>query len=204
MTTRQILLCTGNAHKAHEVRALLGSGWEVLTLRDVTWTLDVAEDAPTFEENALQKARRGHQLSGLPALADDSGLCVDALQGGPGVRSARFAADHGRGSGDAANNALLVERLASVPDHARGARFVCAMALVDAAGTPRVFRGELLGTLGHAMRGEHGFGYDPLFNLPDGRSLAMLSTEEKNTLSHRSRALELALPAIRRAVGGVV
>lgn len=199
--TPRLLLCTGNPHKAEELRALLGGTGDVATLADIGVALDVDEDAPDFEGNALKKARRGRELTGLATVADDSGLCVDALGGRPGVRSARFAQDHGAGEGSAANNALMQRLLFGVPDGQRAARFVCVVALADAQGGEAVFRGELAGRMAREPRGSHGFGYDPLFDIDDGRALAMLPAEEKNRLSHRARAMAAALPAIRRALG---
>lgn len=200
-TTPKVLLCTGNAHKAAELSAMLAGAAQVVMPRDLGLDVAVPEDAETFEENALQKADRGFALSGMLTLADDSGLCVDALGGKPGVRSARFAADRGRGSGDAANNALMLELLRDVPDDKRGAFFVSVVAIVG-PGIRTTFRGELHGTLARAPRGEHGFGYDPIFTLPDGRALAMLPADEKNALSHRARAFAAArdtlLGALRR------
>ncbi|MEW5850004.1 MAG: non-canonical purine NTP pyrophosphatase [Myxococcota bacterium] len=196
----RLLLCTSNTHKAQELSAMLGGAAEVVMPRDLGLVVDVPEDAETFEENALQKADRGYALSGMLTLADDSGLCVDALGGKPGVRSARFAADHGRGSGDAANNALMLERLRNVPDEKRGAHFVSVVAIVG-PGIRTTFRGELHGRMGHELRGSHGFGYDPLFELPDGRALAMLPADEKNAISHRSRALAAARETLMRELG---
>lgn len=158
----------------------------------LSWHVD--ETADTFEGNALLKAETGLVASGVLTVADDSGLCVDALAGNPGVRSARFAEDAGRGRGDAANNALLLERLADVPDGKRQAHFVSVIAVVAPGATPQTFRGEVHGSLAHAPRGRHGFGYDPLFLLPDGRAMAELPAEEKNALSHRARAFATARP----------
>lgn len=197
--TGRLFLCTGNRHKASEIAAVLGADVTLVLPADLGLSPDVDEKGTTFQENALFKAHWGASVSGLPSLGDDSGLCVDALQGGPGVRSARFAADHGRAPGDGANNALLLEKLRDVPDERRGAHFACALALCLPGGAERVFRGEVHGRIGHVARGTHGFGYDPLFVLPDGRNMAELTQEEKNTLSHRGRALAAARDALREA-----
>jgi XTP/dITP diphosphohydrolase len=159
-------------------------GWAVEPL-----ALTVEEDAPTFAGNAEKKARAALARSGLPSLADDSGLEVDALDGGPGVLSARYA---GEGHDDAANNAKLLVALAGVPDAQRTARFRCALVFVDADGTKLVAEGACEGRIGHAGRGTGGFGYDPLFVLADdegGRTMAELTPVEKNRISHRARAL---------------
>jgi XTP/dITP diphosphohydrolase len=197
----KLFLCTGNAHKVEEVRGVLGIGFSVVTPRDLGLNVDVEEDGATFAENALKKAREGARQTGLPSLADDSGLCVDAIDGNPGVRSARFAEDHGRPKGDGNNNALLLEKLQGVPDARRTARFVCAIAVV-APGVERVFEGRLEGRMGHVAAGAHGFGYDPLFILPDGRALAELPPDEKNALSHRSRALAAARETLQQVARG--
>jgi XTP/dITP diphosphohydrolase len=196
----RLFLCSSNHHKVDELSAMLGPTVNVMTPTALAVDAKVVEDASTFAGNALKKARQGHQVSGLVTLADDSGLCVDALQGQPGVRSARFAEDHNEGRGDAANNTLLLRKLEGVPDHARKAQFVCVVALVDVNGQEQLFRGELGGRIARQERGRHGFGYDPLFELPDGRALAMLEPAEKNALSHRACALAHARPAIASAL----
>lgn len=195
-----VLLATGNAHKVIEVRAILA---EVLRGRVPSARIErnlvglagydvpeVIESGVTFEENALLKARNAARLSGLPALADDSGLAVDALGGAPGIYSARYA----DGQGDAANNAKLLDVLREVPDAERGAQFVCALALVRHADDPLpiICEGLWHGRILHAARGEHGFGYDPLFWVPEcDCSSAELPAAQKNQLSHRARAMAL-------------
>ncbi|MBI5494896.1 MAG: RdgB/HAM1 family non-canonical purine NTP pyrophosphatase [Deltaproteobacteria bacterium] len=195
----RLFLCTSNRHKASEIGAVLGDDVVIVLPADLGVSAEVRETGGSFEENALIKARWGAATSGLPALGDDSGLCVDALDGAPGVRSARFALDHGRGRGDQDNNALLLERLHGVPDERRGAHFTCSLALCLPGGAERVFRGEVHGRIGRAPRGEHGFGYDPLFLLPDGRTMSELPADEKNRISHRGRALAAARDALREA-----
>lgn len=188
----RLLFATRNRGKLAELRALVAPhGIEVDSLDDVDAPGEVEEDGETFTANAEKKARAALAATGLPALADDSGLEVDALDGAPGVRSARYA---GPGQDDAANNAKLLAALAGVPDARRTARFRCALAFVDGAGTLTVAEGTLEGRIGHAPRGAGGFGYDPLFLLPDGRTLAELSAAEKNAISHRGQALRKMAP----------
>lgn len=155
------------------------------------------EDGDTFRDNALIKARAAHARFGIAALADDSGLEVDALGGEPGVRSSRYS---GENATDAENNALLMSELEAVPDDLRTARFRCCIAFIDADGSETVVDGACEGRIAHVPRGEHGFGYDPLF-LPDatpGRSMAELTLSEKSALSHRGAALR----ALREALEG--
>jgi XTP/dITP diphosphohydrolase len=149
---------------------------------------ETIEDGNTFRDNALKKAREALRFTGLPALADDSGLVVDVLNGRPGVHSARFA---GEGAGDEANNRRLLEELNGIPDNRRQAAFVCVLAFVTPDGCEQVFSGSVGGTILTAERGEGGFGYDPLFQV-DGfeRTMAELSLQEKNTISHRGQALQ--------------
>ncbi|MCK0507382.1 RdgB/HAM1 family non-canonical purine NTP pyrophosphatase [Aromatoleum anaerobium] len=186
MMTR-LVLASNNAKKAVEMTALLAPlGIEVLpqSAFDIP---EADEPHPTFVENALAKARHAAALSGLPAVADDSGLCVAALGGAPGVQSARFA---GEPKSDVRNNALLVERLAGSPD--RRAFFYSVVVLVRHADDPRplIADGEWHGTILYAPRGANGFGYDPLFFLPElGQTAAELDAQLKNTLSHRGAAM---------------
>ncbi|MFC0708772.1 RdgB/HAM1 family non-canonical purine NTP pyrophosphatase [Azorhizophilus paspali] len=187
MTLNQLVLASHNAGKLKELQALLG---DAVRVRSVGEFSDVApeETGLSFVENAILKARHAARLSGLPALADDSGLAVDALGGAPGIHSARYAG----GGGDAANNAKLLEALCEVPDAERGARFVCALALVRHAEDPLpiICEGLWQGRILHAPRGTEGFGYDPLFWVPErGCSSAELASAEKNRLSHRARAM---------------
>jgi XTP/dITP diphosphohydrolase len=182
---KRICFASGNKHKVAEIAAMLEPrGWAVEPL-----VLTVDEDAPTFAGNAEKKARAALARSGLPSLADDSGLEVDALDGAPGVLSARYA---GEGHDDAANNAKLLAALAGVPDEKRTARFRCALVFVDVDGTRLVAEGACEGRIGHAGRGTGGFGYDPLLLVAgdaEGRTMAELAPEEKNRISHRARAL---------------
>lgn len=188
---RKIVIATNNAHKADEISHVLGmDGLEFVTMRQAGIESDPVEDADTFEGNARIKALAAHEAGGgVAVMADDSGLVVDALDGAPGVYSSRFAGEDGN---DAANNALLLERLKGVPDDKRTARFVCTLVFVDEDGTEKVATGSVEGRIGHAERGSEGFGYDPLF-YPDayeGRlTFAEVPQSEKNLISHRANAL---------------
>jgi XTP/dITP diphosphohydrolase len=183
---KRLAFASGNKHKVAEIAAMLRPrGWEVVPL-----TLSVDEDAPTFAGNAEKKARAALAASGLPSLADDSGLEVDALDGAPGVLSARYA---GEPCDDGANNRKLLGALAGVPAARRTARFRCALVFVDGDGTRLVSDGACEGRIGEAPRGAGGFGYDPLFLVDGdarGRTMAELAPDEKNRISHRARALE--------------
>ncbi|HZA16431.1 MAG TPA: RdgB/HAM1 family non-canonical purine NTP pyrophosphatase [Pseudonocardiaceae bacterium] len=198
MSPARLLLATRNTQKLVELRRILGSsaiiGVQVVGLDDVPPFPEVPETAATFEENALAKARDAAAATGLATVADDSGLEVDALNGMPGVLSARWAGRHGD---DAANLQLVLDQLADVPEGRRGAAFVCAAALVVPSGIQTVVRGQWRGTLSCAARGSNGFGYDPIF-VPDGgrRTSAELEPAEKDAASHRGRALRALLPAV--------
>lgn len=198
---REVLLATGNAGKVRELRALLAPfGVRVWTPAERGLSVEVVEDAATFEGNALKKARAFAAASGLACLADDSGLEVDALGGAPGVRSARYAGD---GATDEANRTKLLEALAGVPTHRRGARFRCALVLVDADGE-LLWRGAgtCEGRILSAPRGDGGFGYDPVFAARgEERSMAELSGAEKNAISHRGAAMRGLRDWLERAGG---
>jgi XTP/dITP diphosphohydrolase len=199
----RLLLATRNAGKLVELQRLLVAadlgGVEVLGLRDVPEFPEAPETGATFAENALAKARDAATATGLPAVADDSGLAVDALNGMPGVLSARWSGKHGD---DLANLELLLGQLADVPDERRGAAFVCAAALVVPGGTEVVEHGEWRGRLIRAPRGANGFGYDPIF-VPEGeqRSSAELEPVEKDAASHRGRAMRALLPHLGALAG---
>ena len=185
----ELVLASNNKGKLAELQAMLGDSITVRPQSDFT-DIEAEETGLTFVENALIKARHAARISGLPALADDSGLAVDALGGAPGIYSARYAG----GGGDAANNAKLLEALKDVPDAERGAQFICALALLRHAEDPipLICEGAWEGRILHAASGEHGFGYDPLFWVPERDcSSAELSPQEKNQLSHRARAMAL-------------
>jgi XTP/dITP diphosphohydrolase len=183
----ELVLASNNKGKLAELQAMLGDSITVRSQSDFT-DIEAEETGLTFVENALIKARHAASVSGLPALADDSGLAVDALGGAPGIYSARYAG----GAGDAANNAKLLDALKDVPDAERGAQFICALALLRHAEDPipLICEGAWEGRILHAASGEHGFGYDPLFWVPERDcSSAELSPQEKNQLSHRARAM---------------
>ena len=183
----ELVLASHNAGKLKELQAMLGNRVRVRSVGEFS-QVEPEETGLSFVENAILKARNAARLSGLPALADDSGLAVDALGGAPGIYSARYA----DGKGDAANNAKLLEALQEVPDAERTGQFVCVLALVRHADDPLPILCEGLwpGRILHAAQGEHGFGYDPLFQ-PDGEavSAAELAPAEKNQRSHRARAM---------------
>jgi XTP/dITP diphosphohydrolase len=198
----RLLLATRNAGKLAELRRLLETavpGVEVVGLRDVDEYPEAPETGATFEENALLKAREGVRYTGLPAVADDSGLTVDALNGMPGVLSARWSGRHGD---DDANTALLLGQLADVPDERRGAAFVCAAALVTPDGTERVLERQWRGSLVREKRGTNGFGYDPVF-VPEGLDVtsAELEPAEKDARSHRGQAFAALVPVLAEVLG---
>ncbi|GAD81533.1 RdgB/HAM1 family non-canonical purine NTP pyrophosphatase [Nocardia asteroides] len=194
----RVLVASRNAKKLKELRRILDeagvAGIELLSLADVPPYEEAPETGATFEENAIAKARDGAVATGLPCVADDSGIEVDALNGMPGVLSARWSGRHGD---DAANNALLLGQLGDVPDERRGAAFVSTCALVLPDGTTTVVRGEWRGSIAREPAGDGGFGYDPLFR-PDGGtgSAAELTPAEKDAVSHRGRALTQLIPAL--------
>lgn len=189
-------IATHNMKKRDELQRILSPlGVHVLTADEAGVDLtDVEETGTTFEENALLKARSGCKEGKMPCIADDSGLCVDALDGAPGVYSARFAGEHGN---DDKNNEKLLSLLSDVPPEKRTARFVSTVACVFPDGRELVVRGECEGKIGYEKRGENGFGYDPLFYVGE-RTFAEFTPEEKDAVSHRGnalRALTEALPA---------
>ena len=200
----KVLLASRNAKKLGELRRILAAegieGIEVLGLDDVEDFPEAPETAPDFEGNAAAKARDAVAATGLPAIADDSGLTVDALNGMPGVLSARWSGGHGN---DEANLQLVLAQLADTPDERRGAAFVCAAVLALPGGGETVVRGEWRGSLIRDKRGDNGFGYDPIF-VPEGesRTSAELAPGEKDALSHRGKALRGLVPALRALAAG--
>jgi XTP/dITP diphosphohydrolase len=214
----RLLLATGNQHKLAELTRILaasGAQVELAGLAEFPGAPDVAETGATFAENALLKARAMARFTGLPAVADDSGLCVDALNGMPGVLSARWAGRHGD---DQANLRLVLAQVADVPDDRRGAQFACAAVLVLPSGAEHVAVGTVSGRLIREPRGTGGFGYDPVF-VPDpdelgaaqevlsqnetlaGLTTAQMPPEAKDAISHRGRALRALVPVIAKALG---
>jgi XTP/dITP diphosphohydrolase len=205
----RVVVATRNRGKLRELVPLfaeLGLGFELVTIDELAPDAELREDGLTFEENALAKARQAAAATGLPALADDSGLEVDALGGAPGVHSARYA---GVGASDAANNAKLIEALRGVPTERRGARYRCVAAFCDPARGLEVTRaGACEGRLLEAPRGAGGFGYDPYFVLPGGgllpgggRTMAEIPLEEKNRISHRAAAFRALATALAAGLG---
>ena len=196
----RLLLATRNEAKLAELRRILAPlvDAEVVGLSDFPAYEEPPETGATFMENALQKAREAVRRTRLPAVADDSGLAVDALNGMPGVLSARWA---GRGRDDAANLRLVLDQIADVPDDRRGAAFLCAAALVTPGGEERVIEGRLDGTIVREPRGSRGFGYDPIFQ-PDGesRTTAEMDPAEKDAISHRGRAFRALVPLVASAL----
>jgi XTP/dITP diphosphohydrolase len=192
---KTLVLATFNRHKAAEILAILPKlQLKVRTLADFPGAVPAVEDGDTLEENALKKALAAARFTGLPALADDTGLEVDALGGAPGVRSARYS---GETASYAQNNALLLASLAKVPAEKRSARFACVAALALPSGVTASARGTLEGAIAAVPRGANGFGYDPLFLVGEGPlTLAELSEEAKNALSHRARAIAAILPRL--------
>ena len=198
----KIVLATHNPHKLAELRRILAASRvevDIADLSDYPDMPDVAETGSTFRDNALLKARAVAAHTGLPAVADDSGLCVDALNGMPGVLSARWSGRHGD---DEANLRLLLAQLADVPANRRAAHFYCAAALVLPSGSEHVTEGTVHGWLTDAPRGTNGFGYDPIF-VPDssGLTTAQMTAEEKDAISHRGRALRALAPIIAALLG---
>ena len=188
---RTLVIASNNAHKIREISDMLDDSLRVISMREAGFDGEIDESGETFEENARIKAQAVARATGYCALGDDSGLSVDALSGAPGVRSARFAGAHGD---DAANNALLMEKLRDVPAQDRTAQFVCAMALALPNGETHAVQGSCPGVITFAPRGEGGFGYDPYFEYVSGQTFAEMDEAEKNRVSHRSLALQAIAP----------
>jgi XTP/dITP diphosphohydrolase len=192
---KSIVVASTNAHKVKEIAAILKPyGWEVKSLLDFPNLPEVKETGATFEENAILKATTIAKVLNQPVLADDSGIEVDALNGMPGVLSARWA---GSQKDDSANLNLLLSQLADVPAERRTARYVCVAAYATPAGETKTARGEWEGVVGFELAGSNGFGYDPIFYLPElGKSVAELSAAQKDEKSHRHRAFNELVPII--------
>ncbi len=189
----QLIFATGNENKLRELREIFAD-FEILSLKDIDFTEDIEENGSSFAENALIKARAVHQKTGRTVIADDSGLCVEALGGEPGVYSARYAGKHG---GDAANNLKLIEKLKSVEKKDRKAFFDCAAAVVFEDGTEGYRLGRVAGQIAFEPRGEGGFGYDPYF-IVDGtdKTYSQMNDMEKNEISHRKLAFGALKPIV--------
>ena len=188
MKIEKIIFATGNEDKLKEIRAILNKpDIEIISMREAGITDDIEENGSTFSENSLIKARAVSERTGFPAMADDSGLEVDYLNGEPGIYSARYL---GRDTRHDKKNAYILEKLSGVKDEERGARFVCAASLVLPDGREFVRMGVMEGRIAYEAKGSNGFGYDPIFFLPEyGKTSAELSPEEKNRISHRGKAL---------------
>ncbi|MEU1781750.1 RdgB/HAM1 family non-canonical purine NTP pyrophosphatase [Streptomyces abikoensis] len=199
---KRLILATRNANKVTELRAILaaaGLDVELVGADAYPEIPDVKETGVTFAENALLKAHALARATGHPAVADDSGLCVDVLNGAPGIFSARWAGRHGD---DKANLDLLLAQLSDIAEEHRGAHFACAAALALPDGTERVVEGRLEGTLRHEPAGTGGFGYDPILQpLGETRTCAELTAEEKNAISHRGEAFRGLVPVVRELLG---
>jgi XTP/dITP diphosphohydrolase len=187
----KLLLATNNQGKRREYHSLLKNiPYDIVTPDEINISADVEENGDSYEDNAVLKASTLAEISGQLTLADDSGLEVDALGGEPGIRSARYAGDKAT---DADRNNYLLNKLKGVPEEKRTARFVCVIAIVNPGRKASLFRGECRGMITKAPRGEHGHGYDPVFYVPElQKTMAELTMEEKNKLSHRARAAEKA------------
>ena len=187
----KLIIASNNNHKIYEIKKILGGKFdEIHSLREAGIEHETVEDGTTFMDNAIKKAREIAEISGSFALADDSGICCDALGGAPGIYSARFS-----GGSDEDNNALLLENLADKED--KSAHYTCAMALASPTGELTLAEGYMYGTITSERRGERGFGYDPLF-IPTGetRTVAEMTDDEKNAISHRANALKILLEKI--------
>lgn len=185
----KLIIASNNKHKIKEIKAILGGSFEeIVSISEAGISHETVEDGKTFMENARKKAREIAEISGFAALADDSGICAHALDGAPGIYSARFAGENGGHGDDEANNDLLLEKLADKED--RGAHYTCAMAIAYPDGREVLSEGYMYGTITKERHGTGGFGYDPIF-MPEGYSVTVgeITDKEKNKISHRSKAL---------------
>ena len=192
----KVIMATGNMDKVREIRQILeGSDIEILSMKDAGIDADIEETGSSFEENAAIKAQYIRDLTGHITIADDSGLEIDYLDGAPGIYSSRFM---GEDTSYDQKNAAILEKLADVPDEKRGARFVCAMAIAYPSGETKVVKGVMEGRIAWEIAGSEGFGYDPIFYLPErGCTSAQLTPEQKNAISHRGQALRKAVELLK-------
>lgn len=188
---RTLVIASNNPHKIREISDMVDDRMRVISMAEAGFTQEIDENGLTFEENALIKAREVAKATGLCALGDDSGLAVDALDGEPGVHSARYCGHHGD---DRANNEKLIANMADIPAEDRTAQFICAMALCLPNGETHTVQGACPGVITFTPRGEEGFGYDPYFEYLSGETFAEMAQEEKNRISHRAHAMQLMLP----------
>ena len=195
MSKKRLVFATGNQGKVNEFRQMLGDDYEILSMKDIGVDIDIVEDGKTFEENAVIKAKAVMEETGEMVLADDSGFEVDYLNKEPGIYSARYL---GEDTPYSIKNAEILKRCEGVPDEKRTARFVCAIAAAFPDGTMKTVRAAMEGRIGYKESGENGFGYDPIFYLPEyGCTSAELSMEEKNKISHRGKALRAIKDELR-------
>ena len=194
---RKILFATGNEGKMQEIRSIMADlDVTVLSMKEAGISVQIDENGTTFEENARIKALSACETTGMPAIADDSGICVDYLDGAPGIFSARFSGGHGN---DEANNDLLLEKLSGVPMEQRTAYYVCAICCIFPDGKKIIVRGECHGHIGFERDGNEGFGYDPLFII-NGRAFGRYTAEEKDEISHRGKALRFLTKELEKII----
>lgn len=193
---KTFVLASKNQHKAEEIKNILGEGFEVITQTEAgAGDIEVVEDGATFEANAIKKAEEIMALTGRPTIADDSGLCVDCLNGEPGVYTARYA---GENATDGENIEKLLSAMEGVPFEKRDAHFACVIALAEPNGETRTFYGECKGKISEEKRGNGGFGYDPVFYVEEyGKTMGELDADIKNSISHRSNALKRFINGIK-------
>ena len=197
----KVIMASNNQDKIREIREMLeGTDIQILSLADCGISVEVEETGSTFEENALLKAKAIADMTGETVLADDSGLSIDAFHGEPGVHSARFM---GVDTPYEQKCSRILEEMKDLPDEKRGARFVCCMALVYPDGETKTFEGVFEGIIGHEIKGENGFGYDPVFFVPEkNMTSAEMTPEEKNSMSHRGKALRMVVEELKQRKNG--
>ncbi len=196
MSKKRLVFATGNQGKVNEFRQMLGDEYEILSMKELGIDVDIVEDGATFEENSIIKAKAVMEATGEMVLADDSGFEVDCLNGEPGIYSARYM---GEDTPYSVKNAELLRRCEGVPDEKRGARFVCVIACASPDGTVETAKGVIEGRIAHEPRGENGFGYDPIFYLPErGCTTGEMLPEDKNAISHRGLAIRRMVEILKK------